>query len=153
MNKIYIGYQGDLPVRIESSREAIENDKFLVCDRIVEHEGRAELVGGKILFDVEIDAARLKELEEKYTSFVQHILDAEAQKLGYDNCNSVCTYVDTGVQKFDDEGRAFRAWRSAVWAKGYELLDAVKAGEMAIPTEEELVEMLPKLVIAYSEGV
>lgn len=92
-------------------------------------------------------------LQAQYTALVQSILDTKAQKLGYDNCNSVCTYVDTGVQKFDDEGRAFRAWRSAVWAKGYEILDAVKAGEMAIPTEEELVEMLPKLVIAYSEVV
>lgn len=91
-------------------------------------------------------------LQDQYTALIQSMLDKEAQKLGYDNCNSVCTYIDTGVQKFDDEGRAFRAWRSAVWAKGYEILDAVKAGEMAIPTEEELVEMLPKLVIAYSEA-
>ena len=92
-------------------------------------------------------------LQTQYTALIQSMLDKEAQKLGYDNCNSVCTYIDTGVQKFDDEGRAFRSWRSAVWAKGYEILDAVKAGEMAIPTEAELVEMLPKLVIAYSEAV
>lgn len=58
MNKVYIGYQGELPVRVESSREAIENDLFLKCDRIVEHEGRAELVGGKVLFDTDIDVAR-----------------------------------------------------------------------------------------------
>lgn len=90
-------------------------------------------------------------LQTQYTALVQSMLDKEAQKLGYDNCNSVCTYVDTGVQKFDDEGRAFRAWRSAVWAKGYEILALVKAGEMAIPTEEELVEMLPALEIVYTE--
>ena len=92
-------------------------------------------------------------LQMQYTALIQSMLDKDAQKLGYDNCNSVCTYVDTGVPKFDDEGRAFRAWRSAVWAKGYEILDAVKAGEIAIPTEAELVEMLPKLVIAYREAV
>lgn len=92
-------------------------------------------------------------LQAQYTALIQSMLDKEAQKLGYDNCNSVCTYVDTGVQKFDDEGRAFRAWRSAVWAKGYEILAAVKAGEMEIPTEEELVEMLPALAITYSEEV
>lgn len=92
-------------------------------------------------------------LQTQYTALIQSMLDKEAQKLGYDNCNSVCTYVDTGVQKFDDEGRAFRKWRSAVWAKGYEILDAVKAGETAIPTEEELVEMLPQFVITYTEEV
>ena len=92
----------------------------------------------------------MMELEEQYTSFVQNLLDVEAQKLGYDDCNSVCTYVDTGVQKFDDEGVAFRKWRSAVWAKGYELLAEVQAGKIEIPTEEALVEMLPKLEIIYN---
>lgn len=61
MSKIYIGYQGDLPVRVESSRQIIENDKFLICDRIVEHEGRAELVNGQVLFDDKIDVARASE--------------------------------------------------------------------------------------------
>ena len=90
------------------------------------------------------------QLQEQYTRLIQSILDAEAQKLGYDNCLSVCSYMETGVQKFDDEGRCFRAWRSAVWAKGYEILEVVKAGEMAIPTEEMLLELLPKLVIDYT---
>ena len=98
-------------------------------------------------------------MQKKYTVLIQRILDGEAYKLGYTGpnegisgaCNSVCTYIDTGVQKFDDEGRAFRTWRSAVWAKGYEILDDVKAGKMAIPTEEELIELLPELVITYSE--
>ena len=88
-------------------------------------------------------------LQKHYTDLIQRLLDVEAQKLGYDNCNSVCTYVDTGVQKFDDEGVAFRKWRSAVWAKGYELLAEVQAGTRPVPTEEELVELLPKLEIVY----
>ena len=88
-------------------------------------------------------------LQKHYTDLIQRLLDTEAQKLGYDNCNSVCTYVDTGVAKFDAEGVAFRKWRSAVWAKGYELLAEVQAGTRPVPTEEELVELLPKLVIEY----
>lgn len=87
----------------------------------------------------------------RLTSAVQKVLDTEALKLGYDSCLSVCSYVETGVQKFDDEGKAFRAWRSAVWAKGYEILNAVLAGEREIPTEEELLAELPALTIAYSE--
>lgn len=88
-------------------------------------------------------------LQAQYTALIQSMLDKEAQKLGYDDCNSVCTYVDTGVAKFDAEGVAFRKWRSAVWAKGYELLAEVQAGTRPIPTEEELVELLPKLEIVY----
>lgn len=89
--------------------------------------------------------------QARLTSAVQNVLDTEAKKLGYDSCLSVCSYVDTGVQKFDDEGKAFRAWRSSVWAKGYEILNAVLAGEREIPTEEELLAELPALAIVYSE--
>lgn len=88
-------------------------------------------------------------LQKHYTDLIQRLLDTEAQKLGYDNCNSVCTYVDTGVTKFDAEGVAFRKWRSAVWAMGYELLAEVQAGARPVPTEEELVALLPKLEIVY----
>ena len=91
------------------------------------------------------------QIQAQLTNAVQHVLDNEAQKLNYDSCLSVCSYVDTGVSKFDDEGKAFRAWRSAVWAKGYEILNAVLAGEREIPTEEELLAELPSLAIAYSE--
>lgn len=91
-----------------------------------------------------------EEIQARLTQVVQKHLDAKAQELLYDDCNSVCTYIDTGVPKFDDEGRAFRAWRSAVWAKCYEILDEVKAGTRSIPTEEELIAELPELTIAYS---
>jgi hypothetical protein len=70
---------------------------------------------------------------------------------GYDSCLSVCSYTNTGISKFDCEGEAFRVWRSAVWNTGYQILDAVKAGTMEIPSEEELIELLPKLTITYSE--
>lgn len=145
MEKVYIGYQGELAVRVESSREAIENDIFLKCDRIIEHEGRAELVGGSILFDTDIDVAKMKTLEEQYTAQVQEMLDDAAKALGYDSCLSVCSYIDTGVAKFDAEGVQFRRWRSAIWNRGYELLDEVKAGTRAVPTPEELPGLLPKL--------
>ena len=89
------------------------------------------------------------QLQKRLTDAVQQALDNKAQELLYDNCLSVCSYIDTGVAKFDAEGRAFRAWRSAVWAKGYEILAQVQAGQRAIPTEEQLIAELPKLVIQY----
>lgn len=89
------------------------------------------------------------ELQQQYTNYIQNILDEEAKKLGYDSCLSVCSYVNTGVSKFDKEGEAFRTWRSAVWNKGYEILDEVLSGNMEIPTMEELINLLPKLEIVY----
>lgn len=91
------------------------------------------------------------QIQQQLTDAVQHVLDAKAQELNYDSCLSVCSYIDTGVAKFDAEGKAFRSWRSAVWAKGYEILAQVQAGQRAIPTEEELIAELPELVIEYTE--
>ena len=96
-------------------------------------------------------------LQKHYTDLIQRYLDETAHAYGYTGvnegvagaCNSVCTYVDTGVAKFDAEGVAFRKWRSAVWGKGYELLAEVQAGARPVPTEEELVALLPELVIEY----
>ena len=88
-------------------------------------------------------------IQQQLTQAVQNVLDSKAQELLYDNCLSVCSYIDTGVPKFDAEGKAFRAWRSQVWAKGYEILAQVQAGERAIPTEAELIAELPQLVIEY----
>jgi len=88
-------------------------------------------------------------LIHKYALAVQRMLDDEAKKLSYDSCLSVCSYYDTGYAKFDIEGEAFRAWRSAVWVKAYAILDEVKAGTREIPTEEALLAELPKLEIVY----
>lgn len=118
---------------------------FVIIDSIEEYEGRAELVGGKVLFDTDIDVAKMQALEEQYTVQVQKMLDDAAKALGYDSCLSVCSYIDTGVEKFDAEGKQFRAWRSAIWARGYELLAEVKAGSRPVPTPEELPELMPKL--------
>ena len=89
------------------------------------------------------------EIQAELTKFIQGHLDRKAKELLYDSCLSVCSYVDTGIAKFDDEGKAFRSWRSKVWAKGYEILDAVKSGERSIPSKDELLAELPDLVIEY----
>lgn len=90
-------------------------------------------------------------IQQDFTNAIQSYLDTKAQELNYDSCLSVCSYVDTGVARFDCEGAAFRHWRSAVWAKGYEILAQVQSGERGIPTTEELFAELPELVIEYTE--
>ncbi len=121
--------------------------KKLILKGKLSYEDYVEIVGS----DIDVNALSAEETQKFFTTVVQNLMDTEATKLGYDNCNSVCTYVNTGVQKFDDEGNAFRAWRSAVWSKGYEILAEVKEGKRAIPTVEELLAELPKLVIEYTE--
>lgn len=84
-------------------------------------------------------------IKQQLTEAVQRYMDTAARSRGYDGILSVCSYINTGNTKFDAEGEACRIWRSAVWAKCYEIMDNVLAGIMEIPTEEELIDMLPIL--------
>lgn len=104
-----------------------------------------EAIGVKVEEYVVMPTA--EELQKKYTDLIQKYMDLKAQELNYDSCLSVCSYIDTGVEKFDRQGEAFRTWRSLVWQKGYEILDDCIAGKRQIPTEEELLAELPVLDI------
>ena len=91
-------------------------------------------------------------LIERFRSAIQSWMDGEAMKLGYDSILSVCSYINTGNPKFDAEGEGFRQWRSAVWARGYELIDEVIAGQREVPDDPaDVIAMLPELTIVYPD--
>ena len=53
---------------------------------------------------------------------VQRHLDAVARSFGYDDLVTAISYAEEpAVPKFQDEGRALRAWRSMVWAAVHEM--------------------------------
>lgn len=75
---------------------------------------------------------------------MQAHMDTTAQAYGYDSIQTAVTYADEpAVPKFQAEGAAFRAWRSMVWAAGYQVLDDVMTGARAAPTLAELLAELP----------
>ena len=77
---------------------------------------------------------------------VQQWLDEQARALGYDDIKTAITYAEeSAVPKFQQEGQAMRRLRSLVWARYYEILSAVQAGQRPIPTEEELIAELEAL--------
>ncbi len=85
-------------------------------------------------------------LAGQVTDAIQAHLDDAARALGYDDIKSAVTYAEEpAVPKFQQEGQAFRAWRSLVWAHCYGVLEAVQAGERGIPSVEELLAELPQL--------
>lgn len=87
-----------------------------------------------------------EQIRAQKVATVQAHLDAAAQARNYDNIASAITYAEEpAVPKFQQEGQAFRVWRSLVWAKCYEILDAVNAGTRDVPTDEELIAELPAL--------
>lgn len=81
---------------------------------------------------------------------IQKHMDTAARGYGYDDVKAAVTYAEEpAVPKFQAEGRAFRAWRSLVWAHAYGVLDDVQAGDRPQPTAEELIAELPALEVVY----
>lgn len=76
----------------------------------------------------------------------QSHLNSAAVAAGYDDISTAVSYAEEpAVPKFQNDGKAFRAWRSLVWAYAYEQLDAVKSGEREQPTVDEFLLELPVL--------
>lgn len=76
---------------------------------------------------------------------VQAYMDATARAHGYFSLESAISYADEmAVPKFGGDGRAFRAWRSRVWAKFFELDPSL--------TIEEVLPLLPVLDIKAEES-
>jgi hypothetical protein len=103
--------------------------------------------GVPMLADAVPVAPTQEQREAAAGTLIQSHLDAQAQALGYESIATAVTYADEpAVPRFQIEGQALRAWRSVVWATGYQLLDAVKAGTRPEPTDAELLALLPVFV-------
>jgi hypothetical protein len=76
---------------------------------------------------------------------VQAHLDATARARSYDSALSCVSYIDSTVTTYRAEAAAMRDWRDAVWTRCYELLAEVQAGTRPIPTESELIALLPAI--------
>lgn len=104
-----------------------------------------DLVDGSWVLNTERASATL---QRQLAAAVQAHMDSAAQARGYDNLLSAVSYADEPVvPSFQAEGQAFRAWRSRVWARCYELLALVQAGEMPAPADAELIAQLPALTL------
>lgn len=78
------------------------------------------------------DLARIAaERQAQGIAAIQAHLDSVAQSWGYDDIRSACTYADEpAVPRFQDEGRALRAWRSLVWAAAWQHTDAASVDDI-----------------------
>lgn len=85
-----------------------------------------------------------------YQVAIQKHMDDGAKEYGYDGIATAVTYAEEPiVQRFQDEGRAFRAWRSLCWATCYQLLEEFQNGNIDQPTIQEVINALPELEVVY----
>lgn len=83
-------------------------------------------------------------IQSNLVNAVQRYMDSVAVAKGYDNIFTAVTYAEEpSIPQFQNEGKAFRQWRSLVWAYCYQVLAAVQQGARSIPTTEELIAELP----------
>ena len=76
---------------------------------------------------------------------VQNLLDSKAREKNYDNGFAIASYALSTNDIFRSEAARFIAWRDAVWGKCYQILDAYKAGEIEMPSVENVIAVLPEL--------
>lgn len=85
-------------------------------------------------------------LSGTFEQAIQAQLDVAARGRGYDSIATAVSYAEEpAVTKFQEDGKAFRAWRSLVWAYAYQELAKVKAGEREIPALDAFLTELPAL--------
>ena len=92
------------------------------------------------------DALIQAEITATFEQAIQARLSEAAIAARYDSIATAVSYAEEpAVPKFQNDGKAFRAWRSKVWAYAYEQLALVLAGERAQPTVEAFLLELPVL--------
>ena len=97
----------------------------------------------KLDSNYKIDKQSQERLIEYYSSIIQTALDNFAKTRRYDSIMSVCSYYNSTNDRFRKEAEYCTKLRDDTWDIGYQILDEVLAGIRDIPTEEELVVLLP----------
>ena len=94
-------------------------------------------------------AGKWKESSEqiiaRLESSIDRYLDAQANSFRYESIRTMVTYENDPNPKFNAEGVGAKAFRSTVYTLGVSLIDEVQSGQREVPSESELLALLPKL--------
>jgi hypothetical protein len=72
-------------------------------------------------------------------------LDSVAQSYRYESIRTMVTYALSTNPQFASEGNAGLQLRDAVYTRGIEIISEVQVGQREIPTEEELIALMPSI--------
>jgi len=124
---------------LDTERKVVKVARKQVTMTAAEKAARDALIAEQVAAE---QAAVMAEFEQA----VQGRLNGAAIAAKYDSIENAVSYAEEpAVPKFQNDGKAFRAWRSKVWAYAYEQLALVLAGEREQPTVEAFLLELPVL--------
>jgi hypothetical protein len=103
------------------------------------------VTGDKVEFTVQENPDAPDYIKNQKIQVIQHHLDKGAHARGYDSILSAVSYAVDVNSPFYTEAVAYAQWRSQVWATGFQILAEVEAGTRPVPTDEELIALLPAL--------
>ena len=144
-DKIILVIDGQISHAINPQCDEWQKYEQFIADGGIEIEAQPsdchEFVNGVWVLSAALEAEAVSELIASLESAVnKHINDA-AIAMRYESILTAVTYAsDPTVPQFQSEGLSLLSWRSACWAKCYELL---AVGVMM--SAEELIAQLPKI--------
>lgn len=107
--------------------------------------------GSVEITDEEVDELRKPHPETpeqniaRLEAVIDNYLDNQAKEFRYESIRTMVTYENDPNPKFHAEGLGAKQFRSAIYTLGVSLIDEVQSGLREVPTEEELLALMPKL--------
>lgn len=94
----------------------------------------------------EVEPALVRKISEKIDQHIQKRLEEFAAERGYGSLVSACSYANSTIEKFANEGRRCVELRDQCWAALYQKLDDITSGREKVPaTPQEIMAVIPAL--------
>lgn len=107
------------------------------------------LITGEVIELPDDDVIKTPETPEqtlaRLESAIDRYLDTQANAFRYESIRTMVTYENDPNPKFNAEGVGAKEFRSAVYTFGVSLIGEVQSGLREVPTEDELLALMPKL--------
>lgn len=97
--------------------------------------------------EIEVAPPTFEERKTALLAAVDAHLNTAARAKGYDNIINAALRAALPASPFHDEGVAFGNWMDQVYSTCYQILAEVQGGSMEEPGRDELIAMLPVLVL------
>lgn len=104
------------------------------------------VTGDNVEFTISPLPNQADRIKRRKSKVIQDWLDSKAHERGYDSILSAVSYSTDSIGPFYAESLVYSRWRSDCWATGYQILADVENGLIPLPSDAELILMLPALI-------